>query len=162
MSVDIAQVCSGVMDRVPHGVAVFTLLDDAGMRRGMTVSSLTSASAEPPSVLVCIRTKASMHPFLTPGRAVGISILAPDQSAVSNGFAWGADDPFDVFAWHEEGGVPVVDGTIAHLVGTIDRVVSNHDTSVVIVAVRSGAITGDAALVHWNRGYYGGLVPVAG
>jgi flavin reductase (DIM6/NTAB) family NADH-FMN oxidoreductase RutF len=162
MSVELTQVCSSVMERVPHGVAVLTLVDDAGVHRGMTVSSLTSASAEPPSVLVCIRTKASMHPFLKPGRRVGISVLGPDQSKVSNGFAYGADDPFAVFGWHHDGGVPVVDGTMGHLVGTIDRVVDNHDTSVVIVAVSDGAITGDAALVHWNRGYYSGLVPAAG
>lgn len=162
MSVELTQVCSSVMERVPHGVSVLTLVDDAGVRRGMTVSSLTSASAEPPSVLVCIRTKASMHPFLKPGRKVGISVLGPDQSVVSNGFAYGIEDPFAVFSWHEEGGVPVVDGTMGHLVGTIDRVVHNHDTSVVIVAVGDGALSGDAALVHWNRGYYGGLVPVGG
>ncbi len=162
MSVELTQVCSSVMERVPHGVSVLTLVDDAGVRRGMTVSSLTSASAEPPSVLVCIRTKASMHPFLESGRKVGISVLGPDQSVVSNGFAYGIEDPFAVFAWHDEGGVPIVEGTMGHLVGTIDRVVDNHDTSVVIIAVGDGALTGDAALVHWNRGYYRGLVPAGG
>lgn len=162
MNREIAQVCSAVMDRVPHGVAILTLVDDAGARRGMTVSSLTSASAEPPSVLACIRTRASMHPFLTPGREVGLSILASDQSAVSNGFAFGVDDPFAAFAWRAEDGVSVVEGAMAFLVGTIDRVVANHDTSVVIVAVSDGAITGDSPLVHWNRGYYGGLVPAGG
>jgi flavin reductase (DIM6/NTAB) family NADH-FMN oxidoreductase RutF len=159
MNADVVEVAKDVMERVAHGIAVLTLVDDAGVRRGMTVSSLTSASAEPPSVLMCIRTKASMHPFLTGGRRVGISLLAPDQSAVSNGFAFGEADPFAVFAWHDERGVPIVDGSAAHLVGTVDRVVDNHDTSVVIVAVEAGAVTGDAALVYWRRGYYRDLVP---
>lgn len=159
MSAAISQVCAEVMERVAHGIAVFTLVDDAGGRRGMTVSSLTSASAEPPSVLMCIRTKASMHPFLTKGRRVGISLLAPDQSAVSNGFAFGEADPFAVFPWHEEQGVPIVEGSAAHLVGTIDRTIDNHDTSVVIVAIEAGAVTGDATLVYRARGYYRDLVP---
>lgn len=159
---DIAEVSKEVLERVPHGVAVLTLTDDAGVRRGMTVSSLTGASAEPPSVLVCIRNKASMHPFLTPGRPVGLSILGPDQSVVSNGFAYGVEDPFAVFPCHSEAGVPIVDGCTAYLTGRVDRVLVNHDTTVVIVGVDHGAVLADGALVHWMRNYYGGLAPVGG
>jgi flavin reductase (DIM6/NTAB) family NADH-FMN oxidoreductase RutF len=111
---------------------------------------------------MCIRNKASMYPWLTTGRRVGISVLAPDQSAVSNGFAYGVDDPFAVFAWTEQGGVPVVTGCVAYLVGAVERVVVNHDTTVVIVAVGEGAVLGEGALVYWMRGYYGSLVPVGG
>jgi hypothetical protein len=46
--------------------------------------------------------------------------------------------------------------------GKVDRALVNHDTTVVIVAVEHGAVCGDGALVHWRRGYYGGLVPVGG
>ena len=162
MDAAIAQISSAVMEQVAHGVAVLTVIDDAGVRRGMTVGSLTAASAEPPTVLVCIRNKASMHPFLTPGRQVGISILAPDQTVVSNGFAFGVEDPFAVFPCHPEAGVPIVDGSSAYVTGKVDQALVNHDTTVVIVAVEHGAVCGDGALVHWRRGYYGGLVPVGG
>lgn len=162
MSDDIAEVSKEVMERVPHGVAVLTLTDDAGVRRGMTVSSLTGASAEPPSVLVCIRNRASMHPFLTPGRPVGLSILGPDQAVVSNGFAYGVEDPFAVFPWHAEAGVPIVDGCTAYLTGRVDRTVVNHDSTVVIVGVDHGGVLADEALVHWMRNYFGKLVPVGG
>ncbi|HAX82624.1 MAG TPA: hypothetical protein DCY40_08670 [Actinobacteria bacterium] len=162
MSVEITQVCSAVMEHVAHGVAVLTLIDDAGVRRGMTVGSLTAASAEPPTVLVCIRNRASMHPFLTPGRPVGLSILGPGQSAVSNGFAFGVEDPFAVFPCHAEAGVPIVVGGTAYLTGRVDRALVNHDTTVVIVGVDHGAVLAEGALVHWMRDYYGGLVPVGG
>lgn len=160
MNADIAAVTAEVLDRVPHGVAVLTLTDDAGARRGMTVSSLTGASAVPPTVLVCVRNKASMHPWLVPGRVVGLSILGPRQAAVSDGFAFGVEDPCAAFPCRHEEGVAIVESSTAHLIGKIDRVVANRDTTIVIVAVERAEVTGHGALVHWMRGYYGDLVPV--
>lgn len=163
MDDDIVRSTADVLGLMAHGVAVITLTDDAGTRRGMTVSSLISASAEPPMVLMCIRTRASMWPWFTPGRVLGISLLAPGQAAVSNGFAFGVDDPFAVFPWHEApGGAAIVDGCAAHMVGVVDRVVDNHDTGVVLARVTAAGRHADRALVHCGRSYYDDLVPAAG
>lgn len=148
-----------VLDRVAHGIAVLTLVDGDGERRGMTISSLTGASADPVTVLMCIRNSASMRPWLVPGQSVGVSVLGSGQAGVSAGFAYGAEDPFVAFAWHPDaGGTPVIDGSAGYLAGTIERVVDNHDTAVVIVAVEHAEVFGDDGLVYWMKQYREGLV----
>lgn len=161
MTSDTTVPVAAVLDRVAHGIAVLTLVDDAGERRGMTISSLTGASAEPPTVLMCIRQRASMRPWLTAGRAVAVSVLGSGQAEISAGFAYGVEDPFAVFPWHADAaGVPVVDGAAGYLRCTIDRVVDNHDTAVVIAAVEDAEVLADDGLVYWLKQYRSGLVPV--
>lgn len=161
MSVD-PTAASAVLDRVAHGIAVLTTIDDDGRPHGMTISSLGGASAEPPTVLMCVRNTASMRSLLSPGRALGISVLGSHQAAVSAGFAYGVEDPFAAFAWHPDGrGVPIVDGTAGYLGCTIARVIDNHDTAVVIAGVDHAEVFGDDGLVYWMKHYREGLTSVA-
>lgn len=156
--VDLAKELTG---RIAAGIAVMTLVDGAGVKRGMTISSLTPVSADPPSVLMCIGGTASSRPALTVGRAFCANLLAADQTPVSAGFAWGDEDPFDVFEWEPAAdGTPVLAGIAAHLMCRVEKVVEHHDTAVVLAAVESGAAHKDEALVYWRRSYFGDLVPV--
>jgi flavin reductase (DIM6/NTAB) family NADH-FMN oxidoreductase RutF len=154
-------VTAEVMGRVAAGVAVMTLVDDDGVRRGMTISSLTPVSSDPPSVLVCVGGGASSRPALVDGRAFCASVLAADQVPLSIGFAWGDDDPFTVFDWQAaDDGTPVLLGTAAHLLCRVERIVEHHGTAVVLAAVEAGAVHKDEALVYWQKQYFGGLIPV--
>jgi flavin reductase (DIM6/NTAB) family NADH-FMN oxidoreductase RutF len=156
----IVEVTSEVMGRVAAGVAVMTLVDDDGVRRGMTISSLTPVSSDPPSVLVCVGGAASSRPALVEGRVVCMNVLAADQVPVSIGFAWGEDDPFSVFDWTPAAdGIPVLSDTTAHLLCRVVGVVEHHGTAVVLADVLDGAVHADEALVYWRKQYFGGLVP---
>lgn len=156
--VDLAREITG---RVAAGIAVMTLVDDQGVRRGMTISSLTPVSADPPSVLMCIGGAASARPALIEGRAFCANVLAADQAKVSMGFAWGDADPFEVFSWRPAAdGTPILDDTAAHLLCRVERVVEHHGTAVVLAAVEGGGVDRDEALVYWRKTYFGGLVPV--
>ena len=156
--VELAQDLTG---RVAAGVAVLTLVDDQGVSRGMTISSLTPVSAEPPSILMCIGGAASSRPALVVGRPFCANVLSADQTEVSAGFAWGDADPFEVFGWEPAAdGTPILDGIAAHLLCRVENVVEHHGTAVVLAAVEGGAAHKDEALVYWRRTYYGGLVPV--
>jgi 3-hydroxy-9,10-secoandrosta-1,3,5(10)-triene-9,17-dione monooxygenase reductase component len=156
--VDLAKDITG---RVATGLAVMTLVDSDGVRRGMTISSLTPVSADPPSVLMCIGGSASARPALVDGQSFCANILASDQVPLSTGFAWGEADPFEVFPWRPApDGTPVLDGTAAHLLCTVEKVVEHHGTAVVLASVDDGAVNKDETLVYWRRQYFGGLVPV--
>jgi len=155
------EACREVMAAVAAGVAVMTLADADGELRGMTISSLTPVSADPPSVLICVGGAASSRPHLVKGQRFCANVLAADQVAQSMGFAFGEDDPFVTFGWTPaEDGTPVLDGTAAHLLCEVERVVDHHGTAVVLAAAIGGAVTKDEALVYWNTAYYGGLVAV--
>lgn len=162
-SVDpIVEIAGNVMSRVAAGVDVMTLIDADGERHGMTISSLVQVSAEPPSVLMCIGPAASSRPHLVPGQAFCINVLASDQVAQSVGFAYGTEDPFEVFDWSAApGGTPVLSGTTAHLMCEVERVVVHNDTAVVMSRVTDGEVYKDEALVYWMQSYFGDLVRTA-
>lgn len=152
-----------VMSAVPAAVAVLTLVDDDGEPRGMTISSLASVSADPPSVMFGIGPNASMKATFVPGRDLCINLLSGDQAGHSVGFAYGEERPFEVFEWSPaENGAPLLAGCASHLLGQVKRVEVHHGTSIVLTDVTGGDVHTDDALVYWHRAYFGGLVPVEG
>jgi flavin reductase (DIM6/NTAB) family NADH-FMN oxidoreductase RutF len=159
--VNAVDLCQQVMDGVPTGVAVMTLVDSDGVPHGMTISSLTTVSADPPSVLMCIGGAASSRPFLVEGQRFCANLLASDQALQSADFAYGDEDPFEVHQWTPaDDGTPILADTAAHLLCDVERVVDHHGVGVVLAAVVGGALDKDETLAYRNKTYYGGLVPV--
>lgn len=56
-------------------------------RSGLTATSVSSLSAEPPAVIVSVNRNASAWPVLTGERRFSINTLASDQQAVADRFA---------------------------------------------------------------------------
>lgn len=73
------------MRTFPQGVVVVTAEGDDGPR-GITVSSFTSVSLTPPSVLICIKKESQAHDAIEKGKFV-VNVLAEDQGTVSDHFA---------------------------------------------------------------------------
>jgi flavin reductase (DIM6/NTAB) family NADH-FMN oxidoreductase RutF len=161
MTSELTALYDELMKAVPSGVQVLLLRDGSGAPRGMTVSSLTPVSADPPTVLVCVGGEASMAPELKEGTEVCLSYLGPEQSTASMGFAFGEDDPFEVFAWSDgPEGVPMLDEAPAHLRGVVERVVEHSGTLVTLIRLTGGAVDRIESLVYWQRSYFRGLIPV--
>ena len=158
------EACVEVMSRVAASVAVMTLEGSDGVKRGMTITSLSSVSSDPPSVVMSIGSGASSHPFMAPGQTVGVNLLAADQTDYSIGFSWGKSaDPFSDFAWkYGAGDTPVLTEAAAHFVCEIEKVEQYHGSAVVMAKVIDCDIQKDETLVYWRRAYFGGLVPVEG
>ena len=72
------------MRRVAQGVTVISLVDGDGQRLAMTASSVTSVSAEPPSMLVCVHRDASAHLSLSESRPFCINVLDQEMEGISN------------------------------------------------------------------------------
>lgn len=90
-------------------------LDGRGV--GLTVSSFTSVSLDPPLVLWCLgRASASLSEFLAAGR-FAVNVLAVDQSAIAQRFASRHVERFAGVACSIGlGGLPLIAGAIAHFV----------------------------------------------
>jgi flavin reductase (DIM6/NTAB) family NADH-FMN oxidoreductase RutF len=107
------------MSRAATFVAVATT-DGEGGRDGVTVSSLTSVSAdgEQPSLLVCINRQSPAAAAILQNRAFCANLLAEDQQDLANLFAGRSGterkDRFDRAAW-EAGplGQPILSGATA-------------------------------------------------
>ncbi|MFC3106469.1 styrene monooxygenase NADH-dependent flavin reductase subunit StyB [Undibacterium arcticum] len=66
----------------PTGIAIVASEDDEGGIHGMTVSSFTSISLEPPTVMVSLKA-GKMHQLISRQGGYGVSILREDQQSYS-------------------------------------------------------------------------------
>lgn len=98
------------------GVTVVTTRDASGAAHGVTANSFSSVSLDPPLVLWSQALSSKSCPAFQGSAHFAINILADDQIAISNHFAKSRDDKFNGIA-HSSGigGVPVLDGVVAHL-----------------------------------------------
>ncbi|RIL07866.1 MAG: flavin reductase [Proteobacteria bacterium] len=75
-----------VLRRWASGVTIVTTRA-GGRDHGMTVSSFSSVSLDPPLVLVCADKKANTLPAIAESGAFAVNVLAQGQQALSNRFA---------------------------------------------------------------------------
>lgn len=79
------------MSLLPAGVTVVTA-DDGWRLHGVTVSSFTSVSLEPPLLLVCVKNDSALPPIARSAEAFAVHILAGDQEDVAMRFATAAPE----------------------------------------------------------------------
>lgn len=98
------------------GVTVVTTNTGSNGPQGMTATSFTSVSLEPPQVLVCINEKADTGEGIQECLHFAINILSADQESVSNEFAGGAsqEERFANVSWTlGKFGMPVFNDSLA-------------------------------------------------
>lgn len=69
-----------------HGVSIVTTQGQAG-RFGLTVSAVTSVSAEPPILLACINRKNRAEQAITINKRFAVNLLAENQAALARSFS---------------------------------------------------------------------------
>ena len=148
----------GAMRHLTGGVSIIT----AGRGKditGMTVTSVTSLSVDPPTLLVSINRDASSFPLIRRYGAFGVNILAADQLDVAERFAGkgGLKGP-DRFAGSQwvtsVSGVPLLVGALSSVDCEVEEIVERHSHGIVIGRVRdikNSART--AALAYWHGQY---------
>lgn len=83
MSKDLALAMKMGMRRLVSGVSVLTTQSNAGSDYAMTVSSVTSVSDAPPSLLVCVQQSTRIAPVVKPGGYFAINVLKYVHNPVS-------------------------------------------------------------------------------
>lgn len=139
------------------GVAVVTVHDE-GQLYGLTVSSFTSVSFDPPIVLVCVARENRLPAMAARGGKFAVSVLRADQEPASRYFALPGRLPSDGFTvidglWTEHG-VPVLQGALAWVVCEHRRSVQEGDHDILLGRVL-GAWSDPTGtpLLYWRRGY---------
>lgn len=143
------------MRRAASGVTVVTTDGPAG-RFGVTVSAMTSVSADPPSVLVCVNTTSRAVDSIGANKRFCVNLLAHDQTELSDVFAGRLRraDRFAGFPWSTLGtGAPAfADALSCFDCRLVERhVFGSHMVFMgLVVAVRSGV---GVPLVYHDRAY---------
>jgi len=100
--------------RFATGVTVATVLDAQGLPHGLTVSSFTSVSLDPPLVLICLGHEVTMIDAFREAEHFGINVLGAGQQGLSDRFARKGHDRFDGLEWYRgEAGAPLLPGVLA-------------------------------------------------
>ena len=153
MPVDRAEFVAA-MSAFPTGVAIVTTLEPDGTPRGLTTNAVTSVSAEPPILLVCVDRGSRTLPALLHTKRFVVNFMRDDHAEVCALFASKAVDKFSAVEWSPGlGGVPILhEGAIAHaecttlqehaigdhvvVFGSVERVSPPDPTDVPIVYFR--------------------------
>ena len=100
------------------GVTVVTTKSERLGILGMTATSFTSVSLDPPLILVCISAAAETGEGIQDSQYFAVNILTADQELVSNQFAGGCsmENRFAEISWEEGNtGVPVLNDSLASI-----------------------------------------------
>ena len=140
------------------GVSVVT----AGRGRdisGMTVSSVSSLSVDPPSLIVSLNREASSWPLVKRYGFFGVNILTSDQIDIAERFTGkgglkGADR-FTGARWTTRAsGVPLLADALAAIDCEVEDVVERHSHVIVIGRVLDVAVSArTASLAYWQGRY---------
>jgi flavin reductase (DIM6/NTAB) family NADH-FMN oxidoreductase RutF len=146
------------MRHLTGGVSVIT----AGRGRdisGMTVTSVSSLSVDPPSLIVSINRAASSWPLIKRYGAFGVNMLTADQLDVAERFTGkGGLKGTERFAGAEwttrASGVPLLVGALAAVDCEVEETIERHSHAIVIGRVLD-VVTSQrtAALAYWHGEY---------
>jgi flavin reductase (DIM6/NTAB) family NADH-FMN oxidoreductase RutF len=148
----------GAMRHLTGGVSVITV----GRGReitGMTVTSVSSLSVDPPTLIVSVNRESSSWPVLRRHGFFGVNILAADQLEIAERFAGkGGLQGAERFAgaqWTTRiSGVPLLAGALAAIDCEVEDIVERHSHAIVIGRVLDIQSSGHtAALAYWQGRY---------
>ncbi|PWU08789.1 MAG: flavin reductase [Terriglobia bacterium] len=145
--------------RFATGVAIASVLDRAGVPRGLTVSSFTSVSLEPPLVLICLGHAVTNLEDFRDARHFGLSILRQEDRDISTRFAQKGHDRFEGVSWlRGETGVPLLASALAFIECAAHQRFSAGDHDILVGEVVRTCVADGAPLVYY-AGRYARLAP---
>jgi flavin reductase (DIM6/NTAB) family NADH-FMN oxidoreductase RutF len=139
------------------GVCVVTTKTGEGLMYGLTVSSFSSLSLDPPLILVCIDNRNRFPAMVEESGGFAVSLLHTGQEAASNYFARSGREPSlgfqEIDGQYTDMGQPVVAGSMAWLACTLHKAIPAGDHTIVVgQVVETFAGEGDP-LLYYRRGY---------
>jgi len=143
-----------VCSRFASGVTIISVIDSAGVPHGMTASSFTSVSLDPPLILVCVRSGSKFLEACNSSQHFAVSILDDTQRSLSERFAGAGYDRFDGVTWNSgTTGVPLFPGVLATMECARFRTISAGDHDILIGKVLHANWKEGEPLIHFGSQY---------
>lgn len=146
------------MRALAGGVSVITVGRGNDLS-GMTVTSVSSLSVEPATLIVSVNRQTSSWPLLQKHGVFGVNILSGQQIDVAERFSGvGGLKGAERFAGSEwitlASGVPLLSGALAAFDCEVEHVVERHSHAIVIGRVLDLRVTsGKPGLAYWQGQY---------
>ncbi len=140
--------------RFASGVTITTVADPEGRPLGLTASSFTPVSLNPPLILVCIDHNSGVLHHFRKSSHFAVNILRDGQDAVSNQFAAKSKDRFDGVQWSPgTGGAPLLEDCLANIECLTHQIVDAGDHAVFFGEVLRARVADGDPLLYFNRSY---------
>ncbi|WP_283192564.1 flavin reductase family protein [Rhizobium sp. AN80A] len=146
------------MRHLAGAVSVITV-GEGDERTGFTATSVSSLSADVPSVIVSVNRSSSSWPAVDKYRRFCVNVLSADQQHVAQSFA-GFDgrrgaERYEGAQWHELAtGTAALSDALTVLDCDLDTVLNHHSHAILIGRVRAIETREDVEpLLYWRGGY---------
>lgn len=159
-SADLTLAFKSAMRNLAGAITVVTVGDERE-RTGMTVTSVTSFSMEPPAIVVSMNQASSSWHLLQRRGWFGVNALRESQTFVADSFSGRSGrsgaQRYDGIDWHPlPSGTPALRGALLSLDCEVDAVFQRHSHALVIGFVRSVEVGPHSdPLAYWNGRYVG-------
>lgn len=151
-----AETFKQVLRRWASGVTVITCRREERVH-GMTASSFTSVSLDPPLVLVCVDRRTRTYECLGAQGAFGIHILGTEMEEISNrcaGFLGDRAHELDDLPHRTEvTGAPILDGALAWMDCLLRQTYEAGDHAIFIGEIQAAGGRDGSPLLWFNRDY---------
>lgn len=153
--VDFSQEFRNAMAHLSSAVHIVTSNGEAG-KIGITVSSVTSVSDSPPTLLFCVNQQSELHDILKQNGEVCVNVLNHQQADLAKHFAGMENTTMaERFAWNiwseNDKGVPKLNEAIANLEGKIVEMYPVGSHTIFIVALSAIQSMPNHSLVYFAR-----------
>jgi flavin reductase (DIM6/NTAB) family NADH-FMN oxidoreductase RutF len=140
--------------RFSSGVTIATVVDAEGTPHGLTVSSFTSVSLEPPLVLICLGHRGSAIEAFRASAHFGINVLAEGQRDLAERFTKKGQDRFDGLKWRRgKTGVPLLPGVLAAMECAVRQRIAAGDHDIFVGQMVRARVSHGAPLIHFASHY---------
>ncbi|MGV3723151.1 MAG: flavin reductase family protein [Actinomycetota bacterium] len=152
-----SQTFKDIMSRWASGITVVTCGTDQGVH-GMTASSFTSVSLDPPLILVCVDRRNLTHKLMLEGGVFGVHILGTEMQEISDrcaGFL-GEEGHWlrDVEYRTEATGAPILAGALAWMDCSVTQTHEGGDHTIFVAEIQAGGAADGEPLLWFERGYH--------
>ena len=144
------------MSRAVSGVSVVTTNGPHG-RFGLTVSSMTSVSANPPMLLICVNRNSVAHDAIRDNERFTINVLTARQRDIANQFAGRSEGQdrylFDQKNWDNSTSAPRLIDAAARFECSLVSAMTFGSHSIFVAQVTGSNAGNDAPLLYTGRDY---------
>ena len=143
------------MRRYIYSVSIMSNKDNADNPNAITVSSVTSISMDPPSLLICINKSSRIHDTIVLGSKFCINLLNSNQENLSN--ICSDEDMYDKRFkdknWNLDD-IPFLQNAQANIFCKVDKLTSYHTHTIVVGLVEDANYADEISTLTYVNGEY--------
>ena len=146
-----------IMASFPSGVAIVTTTGTDGRPRGLTTTAVSSVSAHPPTILVCVDLNSRTLAALRARQTFVVNFVRQGCSQLCMLFASKEDDKFDRVTWRPtQSGLPLLgENVLAWAECTTVHELEVGDHVILVARVDDGGVSEDetSPLMYYRRSW---------